>query len=109
MIKHITSLQNQLIKDIASLKNSSLKKSKNLFLIEGEDLVSLAYQEKQIDLIISLKEEKDYLDIDQIIVNEAIIKKLSNNKSPFKYCLIDDTLNISFLSHILVNLPFKTI
>ena len=50
MIKHITSLQNQLIKDIASLKNSSLKKSKNLFLIEGEDLVSLAYQEKQIDL-----------------------------------------------------------
>lgn len=84
MIKHITSLQNQLIKDIASLKNSSLKKSKNLFLIEGEDLVSLAYQEKQIDLIISLKEEKDYLDIDQIIVNEAIIKKLSNNKSPSK-------------------------
>ena len=48
MIKHITSLQNQLIKDITSLKNSSLKKSKNLFLIEGEDLVSLAYQEKQI-------------------------------------------------------------
>lgn len=84
MIRYITSLQNQLIKDIVNLKNSSLKKQKNLFLIEGEDLVSLAYEEKQVDLIIALEEEKRFIDVDQVIVNEAIIKKISNNKSPSK-------------------------
>ena len=84
MIRSITSLQNQFIKDLVNLKTSNKKKKENRFLIEGEDLVSLAYETNQLDLIICLEEQSKYSDIDQIIVNEAIIEKLSNNKSPSK-------------------------
>lgn len=82
MIKKITSLQNQFIKDLVNLKTSKKMKKENRFLIEGDDLVSMAYETNQLDLIISLNEQEKYHDIEQIIVTKAIIKKLSNNKSP---------------------------
>lgn len=84
MIKTITSLQNQFIKDLVSLKTSNKKKKENRFLIEGEDLVSMAYETNQLDLVISLEEQLNYSDVDQIIVNQAILDKLSNNKSTSK-------------------------
>ena len=84
MIKEITSLQNSYIKELVALKSSKVKKEKNSFLIEGEDLVSLAYETKQLDLVIALEKQDDFLDIDQLIVTKPIIEKLSNNKSPSK-------------------------
>lgn len=84
MIKYLTSLQNQYVKELFSLKNSSEKKKLNRFLIEGEDLVNLAYENNQLDLIISLEEQDRFSSIDQYIVNQAIIEKLSNNKSASK-------------------------
>jgi TrmH family RNA methyltransferase len=84
MIKTITSLQNQFIKDLVSLKTSNKKKKENRFLIEGEDLVSMAYETNQLDLVISLEEQLNYSDVDQIIVNQSILDKLSNNKSTSK-------------------------
>ena len=84
MIKTITSLQNQFIKDLVSLKTSNKKKKENRFLIEGEDLVSMAYETNQLDLVISLEEQSNYSDVDQIIVNQSILDKLSNNKSTSK-------------------------
>lgn len=83
MIKKISSLQNQFIKNLVNIKNSD-KKRENKFLIEGEDLVALAYQTNQLDLIICLEENSEFLDIDQVLVNKAIIEKLSNNKSASK-------------------------
>lgn len=84
MIKVITSVKNQLIKDLVSLKSSSIKKKENRFLIEGDDLVSLAYENNQLDMILTLEENSSYPDIEQIITSEQIIEKLSNNKSPSK-------------------------
>lgn len=84
MIKYLTSLKNQYIKDLLSLKNSSEKKKLNRFLVEGEDLVTLAYENNQLDLVISLEEQEKYSSIDQYVVNQAILEKLSNNKSASK-------------------------
>ena len=84
MIRSITSLQNQFIKDLVNLKTSNKKKKENRFLIEGEDLVSMAYETNQLDLVISLEEQLNYSDVDQIIVNQSILDKLSNNKSTSK-------------------------
>lgn len=83
MIKEITSTQNQLIKDLVSLKSlsTSKKKKENRFLIEGEDLVFLAYSQGLLDLIITTKVNQEYSDIEQIIVPEFIISKLSNQVS----------------------------
>ena len=84
MIKEITSLKNPFVKELLGLKSSKIKKQENRFLIEGEDLVELAYLEGQLDMIITLEENSKYQDIDQVLVNDAIIAKLSNNKSPSK-------------------------
>ena len=81
MIKHLTSLQNKYVKELFCLKNSSEKKKLNRFIIEGNDLVNLAYKNNQLDLVICLKEQEKFSSIDQFIVNQAIIEKLSNNKS----------------------------
>lgn len=84
MIKVITSVKNQLIKDLVSLKSSSVKKKENRFLIEGEDLVKLAYEANLIDMILVLEENNKYSNVEQIITSEQVIEKLSNNKSPSK-------------------------
>lgn len=84
MIKFITSRQNSLIKELHELKKSKVKKELNRFLIEGEDLIFLAYEQHQLDLIIALEEQNEYSDIDQYIVPSSIMEYLSNNKSPSK-------------------------
>lgn len=84
MIKEITSVKNQLIKDLVSLKSSSVKKKENRFLIEGEDLIELAYETNLLDMILTLEENSKYQDIEQIITTPQVIEKLSNNKSPSK-------------------------
>ncbi len=79
MIKYISSLQNKIIKDAYSLKdNRSIKENKK-FLIEGDHLISMA--KNNLIAIFTLKELEGYSDIDQYIVNEEIMKKLSSGKS----------------------------
>lgn len=84
MIKVVTSLQNQFVKDLISLKKSSKKREENRFLIEGEDLIEMAFITNQLDAIITIQESNKYDLIDQIVVTKPIIEKLSNNKSPAK-------------------------
>lgn len=84
MIKFITSRQNSLIKELHELKKNKVKKELNRFLIEGEDLIFLAYEQHQLDLIIALEEQNEYSDIDQYIVPSSIMEYLSINKSPSK-------------------------
>ena len=56
MIKVVTSLQNQFVKDLISLKKSSKKREENRFLIEGEDLIEMAFITNQLDAIITIQE-----------------------------------------------------
>lgn len=79
MIKYINSLQNKIIKDAYSLKNSKGIKENNKFLIEGDHLLSMA--KDRLIAIFTLKELEEYKDFDQYIVNEEIMKKLSSGKS----------------------------
>ena len=79
MIKTIQSLNNEFIKYLNSLKNTSEIKKEGRFLIEGEHLIKEAGE--FLDCVLTLKEIPD-LKVDQFIVNESILKKLSNGKSP---------------------------
>lgn len=83
MIYRITSLENKIVKYTFKLKNNtSFMKKEHLFILEGKHLLELADISK-IKYIISLKEVEDskYKDIDQYIVNENIMKKLSSYDS----------------------------
>lgn len=84
MTKYISSVKNQFIKELVALKNSSKKKNENKFIIEGDDLVDMAYEAKCLDMIITLKELDKYKDVDQVVVDKMIVDKLSNNKSTSK-------------------------
>ena len=78
MIKEITSTSNPLIKELASLSTKE-KKERNLVIIEGNDLVELAYEKSCLDYLFVLEENSTYKDIDQYITSEAVLKKLSSN------------------------------
>lgn len=79
-MKKITSLTNKFIKDLYELKKNNVKKEKGLFLIDGEDFVELAYQKNLLVYLLVLEENKKY-NVEQIIVNEEIMNKLSSNKT----------------------------
>lgn len=86
-MKIIKSLQNQSIKDIAKLKEKKYRDMTGLFIIEGEHLVKMALEAGNLETILVDENLLDrYLDIiDEdytIIVNEAIVNKLSYTKAP---------------------------
>lgn len=86
-MKIIKSLQNQNIKDIAKLKEKKYRDMTGLFIIEGEHLVKMAMEAGSLETILVDENELDkYLDLinedNTIIVNEAIVNKLSYTKSP---------------------------
>jgi len=83
----IKSLQNQSIKDIAKLKEKKYRDMTNLFIVEGEHLVKMAMEANCLETILVDEEELErYLELvnedNTIIVNEAIVNKLSYTKSP---------------------------
>ncbi len=84
MIKRITSMQNPQFRELLKLRKSSACREKNRIVVEGEDLVEMAYGSGQLDGLIALDEQRQYGDIDQIIVSPAMMARLSGNKSPSK-------------------------
>ena len=86
-MKIIKSLQNQQIKDIAKLKEKKYRDMTGLFIIEGEHLVKMAKEAGNLEAIL-VNEDciERYLGLideeNTIIVNEAIVNKLSYTKSP---------------------------
>lgn len=81
MKKYITSSSNQLIKDLVKLKNSKEDK----FLIEGKDLLDLAYLNNLLDMVITTEDNDEFSNVDTIVVPKFILEKLSNNKSVQPY------------------------
>lgn len=84
MIKRITSMQNPQFRELLKLRKSAACREKNRIVVEGEDLVEMAYGSGQLDGLIALDEQRQYGDIDQIIVSPAMMARLSGNKSPSK-------------------------
>lgn len=73
----ITSLQNQHVKDWVKLKDKKYRDETNLFLIEGDHLISEAKKEDCIVTLISINknEQADFY------VTPEIMKKISSQKS----------------------------
>ena len=78
-MKEITSTKNPLIKELLELKKSSIKKQKQMFLVDGEDFIFLAHEKKLLKMILTLSYQKKYDDVEQIIVTKPILDKLSSN------------------------------
>lgn len=82
MIKYIFSKSNKIIVETFKLKQSSNINKEKKFIIEGNHLFEMALNSNQIEYIISLKEINNIDNkIDQYIVTEQIMEKLSSNKS----------------------------
>ena len=80
MKKYISSSSNQLIKNLVKLKST-----KDKFLIEGKDLLDLAYLNNLLDMVITSEDNDEFENVDKIIVPSFILEKLSNNKSVQPY------------------------
>jgi TrmH family RNA methyltransferase len=81
MSNTISSIQNNLIKDITKLKLKKYRQENNQFLIEGYHLVQEAYSAGLLKQIFYL-EECPYKDIESYQVTETVLKKLSALPSP---------------------------
>ncbi|MGM9857752.1 MAG: TrmH family RNA methyltransferase [Bacilli bacterium] len=83
MITKITSKQNEKIKYFNQLKDTSFRNQEKLFIVEGFHLVEMALEKGCVKTIISLFSYKEELnDIEQILVTEEILEKLSSTKTP---------------------------
>ena len=78
---HITSINNEYIKEISKLNEKKYRDKSNKYLIEGLHLVTEALKYDIIDTII-IREDFSYeTNIKHIIVSNEVMKKLSDNPS----------------------------
>ncbi|MCF0117026.1 MAG: RNA methyltransferase [Bacilli bacterium] len=83
MIYKISSKNNDKVKYFAALKENSTRNKEKKFIVEGFHLLEMALEKKCVDCIISLKEIKNVdSSIDQYIVSEEVLLKISSTKSP---------------------------
>ncbi|HHX78769.1 MAG TPA: RNA methyltransferase [Acholeplasmataceae bacterium] len=81
-MKKITSVNNEYIKKIASLKLKKYREEYRLFFVEGYHLVKEA-RKANILMEVLIVDEKDYLEgFNNLLVTEEIIKKIANTVSP---------------------------
>ena len=83
MIKEIKSRQNEQIKNVVKLSNPSFRKEAKKFKVDGFHMFEMARDSKMLLEVYTLKEIKG-LDakINQFIVSEEIMEKISSSKSP---------------------------
>ena len=86
-MKIIKSLQNELIKEFAKLKEKKYRDEMGMFIVEGDHLVRMAKEaDCLMTLLVAEEDLENYLDIineeNTIIVTESIINKLSFTKNP---------------------------
>lgn len=80
-MKEITSASNPLIKDLLKLNKVKEAKELNKVLLEGYDLLDLAYSHNTLDLVLTCLKKEPYKGVETIYVPKFILEKLSNNKS----------------------------
>jgi RNA methyltransferase, TrmH family len=81
MTKQLSSLQNQQVKEWCLLHQAKYRKQYKLFIVEGFHLVDLAYQANVVECLLVLTYNERYPAVEQIIVNQGIIDKVSVNNS----------------------------
>ncbi len=82
MIKYITSRKNQIIVDTIQLRNNKTSTKKKQFIIEGDHLFEMAIKSGNVKYLFSLKHINGINEnIDQYIVTQDILEKISINKS----------------------------
>ena len=80
-MKKITSVTNQYIKSLYELNKNHEKKNQGLFLVDGIDFIEMANQENLLVCVLLLNEDKRFDNVEQIIVTEQFLNKLSTNKT----------------------------
>ena len=78
----IESVNNKQIKSIIKLKTKKYQDLENKFLVEGEHLVEEAKKAGYLDLLITTDEKYTFEKV--LLVNETVMKKISDLKSPPK-------------------------
>jgi TrmH family RNA methyltransferase len=99
MIKEISSVNNQYVKDLLSLKDKNTRNELKLFLVEGYHLVEEALKHHLLDSVLSTdKEVLNNIDIaNKYLVSDAVIKKLSTTKTPQNIIgVVKNNINTSF-------------
>lgn len=76
----ITSVKNEMVKQLIKLKKKKYREEAGLFLIEGEHLVEEALKKGIVKTIITTKEES--YDIEVIQVSEEVMKKIAFTVTP---------------------------
>lgn len=82
LMKQITSINNEYIKYLLKLKDKKNRNIEQKFIVEGFHLVEEAYKTNMLLEILVIEDNNNYPDINKIIVNKAIIEKLSTTKNP---------------------------
>ena len=79
MIKLIDSRTNPYIKYVEKLKNTSFSKEERKFLVENPHLIEMA--KGHIDTILTTEKLDETIYNNQVIINEIVYQKISQNKS----------------------------
>lgn len=83
--KEITSVNNELVKDVVKLQQKKYRDEKKLFLLEGFKPIEEAFAANlQIEMVFVLKEKEgkyNFLKDKCILTNEAVLKKISTTDS----------------------------
>lgn len=78
----ITSINNNQIKDLAKLKQKKYRDLSRKFIVEGYHLVEEAYQANLLDTVLATKESDFKAGVNNILVSEDVILKLSSTVTP---------------------------
>ena len=82
-MKIINSLTNDHIKHLAKLNTKKFRDENKLFLVEGYHLVEMAKKNIVELLVVNKKDIPNWIDLNKVVlVNDKIIEKLSNTKTP---------------------------
>lgn len=97
-MKEITSVNNELIKDTAKLKEKKYRNQTGLFLVEGYHLIEMAKDYLQTVFVSKKNDYGIIKGVDYILVNEDIINKLAQTINPqgiIGICKQKEDMNIS--------------
>lgn len=97
-MEKITSINNQLIKDIYQLKQKKYRNLTKQFMVEGLHLVEEAYKNKVLKIVLSNDELllNKFNNVKTVLVNNQIIEKLSNTTTPQNVLGVVDIIENKF-------------
>lgn len=95
MIFEITSKNNQKIKYINSLKDKKTRNQEGVFISEGRKTFEIALEKGLVKEVFTYKKMKLPKEIDQYIVTEEVMKKISSQTNPEGVVFVCEKINYS--------------